>query len=170
MPMKTKAHGMDEVKSVDSIGRVTLGTGFANKLVTVREVDDTEVVVTVVRVVPERDAALLGSAAPKKGAEHKRRRAGSDGMWAESKGSTRRIMRHTGKLSDAIAAALGIAGRPMSSREIAKEMLAKGLWADEGDGGHKLDRAVWNICSRRGRGGPGRFVKTAAGYAMAAPQ
>jgi hypothetical protein len=176
MPKKTRTkakHGviMDGVKSVDSIGRVALGMGFANKLVTVREVDDTEVVVTVVRVVPEREAARLGAAAPKGKAEHGgRARAGVKGMWAESKGSSRRIMRNTGKLADAVAATLGSEGRPMTPREIAKAMLAKGFWPDEGDGGKKLDRAVWNIAGGRPGRASSRFVKTPAGYALAPPR
>jgi hypothetical protein len=46
-------------KVADSKGRVTLGRRFANKTVIVRETDETEVVVTLARVVPAREAWLL---------------------------------------------------------------------------------------------------------------
>ena len=46
-------------KVTDSKGRVTLGRRFANKTVILREVDDTEVLVTLARVVPAREAWLL---------------------------------------------------------------------------------------------------------------
>ena len=46
-------------KTTDDKGRVTLGKGFANKTVTIRENDSTEVVVTLVRTIPEREAWLF---------------------------------------------------------------------------------------------------------------
>jgi len=46
------------IKNVDSKGRVTLGEKFANRTVIIDEVDDTEVRVTLARVVPEREAWL----------------------------------------------------------------------------------------------------------------
>lgn len=46
-------------KMTDSRGRVTLGKLFANKTVVIRENDPTEVVVTVVRTIPEREAWLF---------------------------------------------------------------------------------------------------------------
>jgi hypothetical protein len=48
-------------RTADSKGRVTLGERFANQPVIVREIDDTEVVVTLARVVPAREAWLLDS-------------------------------------------------------------------------------------------------------------
>ena len=46
-------------KVADSKGRVTLGRRFANKTVILREVDETEVLVTLARVVPAREAWLF---------------------------------------------------------------------------------------------------------------
>jgi hypothetical protein len=46
------------IKTVDSKGRVTLGDKFANRTVIIDEVDDTEVRVTLARVMPEREAWL----------------------------------------------------------------------------------------------------------------
>lgn len=46
-------------KSTDAKGRVTLGKSFANGTVTIRENDPTEVVVTLVRTIPEREAWLF---------------------------------------------------------------------------------------------------------------
>jgi hypothetical protein len=48
-----------QTKTADSKGRVTLGRRFANKPVIIREVDKTEVVVTLARVIPEREAWLF---------------------------------------------------------------------------------------------------------------
>lgn len=45
-------------KVTDSKGRITLGERFANRTVIVEEVDDTEVRVTLARVIPEREAWL----------------------------------------------------------------------------------------------------------------
>ena len=45
-------------KVADSKGRVTLGGKFANRTVLVEEVDETEVRVTLARVIPEREAWL----------------------------------------------------------------------------------------------------------------
>lgn len=52
-------------KETDDKGRVTLGRKFANRMVIVREVDETEVVVTMVRVIPEREAWLYDNAKAK---------------------------------------------------------------------------------------------------------
>ena len=51
-------------KVADSKGRVTLGRRFANKTVILREVDDTEVLVTLARVVPAREAWLSRTRRP----------------------------------------------------------------------------------------------------------
>jgi nucleoid-associated protein YgaU len=45
-------------KTTDSKGRLTLGERFANRTVIVEEIDDTEVRVTLARVVPEREMWL----------------------------------------------------------------------------------------------------------------
>lgn len=45
-------------KTADSKGRITLGEKFANRTVIVEEIDDTEVRVTLARVVPEREVWL----------------------------------------------------------------------------------------------------------------
>lgn len=49
---------MEQTKTTDAKGRVALGKHFANKTVIIREVDATEVVVTMARVIPEREAWL----------------------------------------------------------------------------------------------------------------
>ncbi len=46
-------------KNVDSKGRLGLGKRFANRTVIIREVNETEIVVTLARVVPEREMWLL---------------------------------------------------------------------------------------------------------------
>ncbi len=46
-------------KTVDSKGRLTLGTRFANRTVIVRAIDETEVVITLASVIPEREAWLF---------------------------------------------------------------------------------------------------------------
>lgn len=56
---------IEVTKQVDNKGRLTLGAHFANRTVIVREVDDTEVVVTVARVIPEREAWLYDNAQAK---------------------------------------------------------------------------------------------------------
>lgn len=45
-------------KTADSKGRITLGERFANRTVLVQEIDETEVRVTLARVIPEREAWL----------------------------------------------------------------------------------------------------------------
>lgn len=45
-------------KTADSKGRVILGNRFANRTVIIEDVDDTEVRVTLARVIPEREAWL----------------------------------------------------------------------------------------------------------------
>ncbi len=50
---------MESTKTTDAKGRVALGQRFANKTVIIREIDATEVVITIARVVPEREAWLL---------------------------------------------------------------------------------------------------------------
>ena len=49
---------MERTKTTDAKGRVALGPNFANKTVIIREVDATEMVVTIARVMPEREAWL----------------------------------------------------------------------------------------------------------------
>ncbi len=50
---------MELTRTTDDKGRVTLGKGFANRTVIIRENDPTEVVVTIVRTIPEREAWLF---------------------------------------------------------------------------------------------------------------
>lgn len=45
-------------KTIDSKGRLTLGERFANRTVIVEEIDETEVRITLARVVPERELWL----------------------------------------------------------------------------------------------------------------
>ena len=52
---------MELIKTTDAKGRVALGRRFANKTVIVREVDATEMLVTIARVIPEREAWLYES-------------------------------------------------------------------------------------------------------------
>ena len=47
-----------QTKTTDSKGRITLGDRFANRTVIIEEVDDTEVRVTLARIIPEREAWL----------------------------------------------------------------------------------------------------------------
>ena len=49
---------MTQTKTADSKGRVTLGERFANRTVILEEIDETEVRVTLARVIPEREAWL----------------------------------------------------------------------------------------------------------------
>ena len=56
---------MESTKTTDDKGRVTLGKRFANRTVIIREIDETEVVVTVARVVPEREVWLFENQAAK---------------------------------------------------------------------------------------------------------
>lgn len=53
-------------KQVDSKGRLTLDRRFANRAVIVREIDATEVVVTIARVIPERETWLYDNARAKR--------------------------------------------------------------------------------------------------------
>jgi predicted Fe-S protein YdhL (DUF1289 family) len=48
-------------KFVDSKGRVTLGERFANRTVIIEDVDETEVRITLARVIPEREAWLYAN-------------------------------------------------------------------------------------------------------------
>jgi hypothetical protein len=48
-------------KTTDSKGRLTLGERFANRTVIVEEIDETEVRITLARVVPEREMWLHGN-------------------------------------------------------------------------------------------------------------
>ncbi|CAN5618235.1 hypothetical protein BH09PLA1_BH09PLA1_29350 [soil metagenome] len=52
-------------KFTDAKGRVSLGAKFANKAVLIREVDETETVVTLARIMPEREAWLYENPAAK---------------------------------------------------------------------------------------------------------
>ena len=45
-------------KTADSKGRIALGSRFANRMVIVEELDDTEVRITLAQVIPEREAWL----------------------------------------------------------------------------------------------------------------
>jgi hypothetical protein len=46
------------IKTVDSKGRITLGQRFANKPVIVEDLSDTEVKISLARVIPEREMWL----------------------------------------------------------------------------------------------------------------
>ncbi len=48
-------------KLADSKGRITLGERFANRTVIVEDIDDTEVRITLARVIPEREAWLYAN-------------------------------------------------------------------------------------------------------------
>ncbi len=56
---------MELTKTTDEKGRVALGKRFANKTVIIREIDSTEVLVTLARVIPEREAWLFENQAAK---------------------------------------------------------------------------------------------------------
>lgn len=45
-------------RNTDSKGRITLGERFANRTVIIEDIDETEVRVTLARVIPEREAWL----------------------------------------------------------------------------------------------------------------
>ncbi|MCC5829999.1 MAG: hypothetical protein JJU36_11180 [Phycisphaeraceae bacterium] len=47
-----------QTRTADSKGRITLGDRFANRTVIVQEVDDSEVRITLARIIPEREAWL----------------------------------------------------------------------------------------------------------------
>lgn len=55
-----------DTKQVDSKGRVTLDRRFANRVVMIEEIDDTEVRITMARVIPEREAWLYENPEAKK--------------------------------------------------------------------------------------------------------
>lgn len=65
-------------KLADSKGRITLGERFANRTVIVEDVDETEVRITLARVIPEREAWLYAhpkaKAAVLKGLTHAKAR------------------------------------------------------------------------------------------------
>ncbi len=46
------------IKTADSKGRITLGQRFANKPVIIEDISDTEVKVSIARVIPEREMWL----------------------------------------------------------------------------------------------------------------
>lgn len=48
-------------KCADSKGRIALGERFANRTVIVEDIDDTEVRITLARVIPEREAWLYAN-------------------------------------------------------------------------------------------------------------
>jgi len=47
------------IKTVDSKGRISLGRRFANKPVIIEDLSDTEVKISIARVVPEREMWLF---------------------------------------------------------------------------------------------------------------
>ena len=65
-------------RTTDSKGRVTLGSQFANRTVIVEEIDETEVRITLARVIPEREAWLYDNpkarAAVSRGLDQARKR------------------------------------------------------------------------------------------------
>lgn len=50
---------IESTKTTDAKGRVALGKAFANKTVIVRAIHETEMLVTIARVLPEREAWIL---------------------------------------------------------------------------------------------------------------
>lgn len=56
---------MEFTKTTDDKGRVALGKRFANRTVIIREIDATEILVTLARVMPEREAWLFENHAAK---------------------------------------------------------------------------------------------------------
>jgi len=58
-----------QTKTTDNKGRITLGERFANRTVIVEEVDDTEVRVTLARIIPEREAWLYDNKAARESVE-----------------------------------------------------------------------------------------------------
>ena len=77
-------------------------------------------------------------------------------------GSPRRTLRR--RLVDAVAAVLKAEGQPMGGSEIAKAVVAKGLWPGEG-GGRNLERAAWNaiVLDIQGKGETSHFRKVSPG-------
>jgi len=69
-------------KTVDSKGRLVLGKRFANRTVLIREIDDTEIVITMAQVIPAREAWLFDNHEAKeqvsRGLDQARRRVFSD--------------------------------------------------------------------------------------------
>ena len=53
-------------RQVDSKGRITLDRHFVNRMVMIEAVDDTEVRITMARVIPEREAWLYDNPKAKK--------------------------------------------------------------------------------------------------------
>jgi len=138
---------------------------------------------------PGEDPGRPGDLLVKVGAQWRCLRCMSDGMWRMFEsfryrlaapcprdghaarhlpGSPRRSLRR--RLADAVAAVLEAEGRPMGGAEIAKAVVAGGLWRDEGGGGgagrnRNLERAAWNavVLDIRGRGAASRFRKASPG-------
>lgn len=52
---------MPATKQTDSKGRLTLGNKFANKTVIISELSDTEIKITLGRVIPEKEAWLYAN-------------------------------------------------------------------------------------------------------------
>jgi len=86
-----------------------------------------------------------------------------------SPSSPSRVLRR--RLVDAVAAVLESEGRPMGGAEIAKAVVARGLWRDEGgvrsgaSRNRNLERAAWNavVLDIQGRGEASRFRKVSKG-------
>ena len=74
---------MKRTKTTDAKGRVSLGARFANKTVIIREVDATEILVTIARVIPEREAWLLENPVAKATVATGLRQAGT-GLFSDS--------------------------------------------------------------------------------------
>lgn len=77
----------------------------------------------------------------------------------------RRTLRR--RLIDAVATVLEAEGRPMGGTEIAKAVVAGGLWPDEGGGrkSRNLEKAAWNavVLDIQGKGETSRFRKVSPG-------
>ena len=137
---------------------------------------------------PGEDPGRPGELLVKVGAQWRCLRCMSDGMWRRfesfryrlaapcprdghaarhlpgSPVSPRRTLRR--RLVDAVTAVLEAEGRPMGGAEIAKAVVARGLWQDEGVGvGRNLERAAWNaiVLDIQGKGEASRFRKVSPG-------
>ena len=68
---------IESTKTTDAKGRVALGKAFANKTVIVRAIHETEMLVSIARVLPEREAWLLENPTARKLVDTGLREAGS---------------------------------------------------------------------------------------------
>lgn len=87
-------------KTADSKGRITLGERFANRTVIVEEVDETEVRITLARVIPERELWLHENTQAKarvaRGLEEASTRAFAEGAAAPDMDAARKLAERIG--------------------------------------------------------------------------